>query len=120
MHRCRLVFGIGQWLVDRGQGLLACVISGQGEWEKLDDQQLASALIHAIAPLPGFTDITPHWQKVIREKRATFSAEPGLQRCEPHPHPRVSIAGDHTWAEYPATLEGAVRSGQRAARQLLA
>ena len=111
---------IGQWLVDRGQGLLACVISGQGEWEKLDDQQLASALIHAIAPLPGFTDITPRWQKVIREKRATFSAEPGLQRCEPHPHPRVSIAGDHTWAEYPATLEGAVRSGQRAARQLLA
>jgi monoamine oxidase len=29
------------------------------------------------------------------------------------------LAGDYTWAEYPATLEGAVRSGLRAARQAL-
>jgi monoamine oxidase len=30
------------------------------------------------------------------------------------------LAGDHTWAEYPGTLEGAVRSGRRAAHELLA
>jgi monoamine oxidase len=29
------------------------------------------------------------------------------------------LAGDYTWADYPATLEGAVRSGRRAADLLL-
>ncbi len=33
--------------------------------------------------------------------------------------PRVILAGDYTWADYPATLEGAVRSGRRAAHTLL-
>ena len=32
--------------------------------------------------------------------------------------PRVMLAGDYTWADYPATLEGAVRSGKRAAHVL--
>jgi len=105
----------GQWLVDRGNGLLACILSGHGEWEELDDQALAAALQDELG-LPEKSN----WQKVIREKRATFSCRPGLSRPGSNTsHPWLWLAGDHTWAEYPATLEGAVRSGLHAARQVL-
>jgi squalene-associated FAD-dependent desaturase len=99
-----------QWVVDRGQGVLACVLSGHGDWETLDDKALADALDNELA-LPNPTG----WHKVIREKRATFSARPGLHRpdCNTE-NPRLFLAGDYTWADYPATLEGAVRSGRRA------
>lgn len=105
----------GQWVVDRGNGLLACILSGQGDWEKLTDSALAEALREELQIKEKAS-----WQKVIREKRATFSCRPGLTRpaCRTS-HPRLLLAGDYTWADYPATLEGAVRSGLYAARQLL-
>lgn len=101
----------GQWVVDRGHGLLACVLSGHGEWEALDNVALGAALLAELA-IPG----TIHWHKVIREQRATFSGVPGLRRpgCATG-HPRLFLAGDYTWSDYPATLEGAVRSGLNAA-----
>lgn len=104
----------GQWVVDRGQGLLACILSGRGAWEALDDAALADAMQEELA-LPE----NASWHKVIREKRATFSCRPGLPRpgCNTS-HPRLFLAGDYTWADYPATLEGAVRSGLRAARAI--
>jgi hydroxysqualene dehydroxylase len=106
----------GQWVVDRGDGLLACVLSGHGDWERLDDAGLATALQGELQ-----LDGQAAWYKVIREKRATFSCRPGIHRPgEITAHPQVVLAGDYTFAEYPATLEGAVRSGLRAARRLIA
>ena len=74
------------------------------------------------ATLAGELDLgeAAAWHKVIREKRATFSARPGIRRpaCRTS-HPRIFLAGDYTWDDYPATLEGAVRSGRRAARQAM-
>jgi hydroxysqualene dehydroxylase len=105
----------GQWVVDRNQGLLACVLSGHGDWEALSDTELAAALQAELA-LPG----PATWQKVIREKRATFACRPKLARPDfMTADPRVILAGDYTWADYPATLEGAVRSGRRAAHAVL-
>lgn len=105
----------GQWVVDRGNGLLACVLSGHGDWEALNDSKLAAALTAELA-LPG----PATWQKVIREKRATFACRPKLARPDfKTADPRIILAGDYTWADYPATLEGAVRSGRRAAHALL-
>ncbi|HSG21543.1 MAG TPA: hydroxysqualene dehydroxylase HpnE [Azonexus sp.] len=105
----------GQWVVDRSNGLLACVLSGHGEWEELDDKRLATSLEEEL----GFTE-KASWRKVIREKRATFSAQPGLLRPDCATANRhIFLAGDYTWADYPATLEGAVRSGLRAARAAL-
>jgi squalene-associated FAD-dependent desaturase len=106
----------GQWVVDRGDGLLACVLSGHGDWENLDDATLAATLESELAmPEPAI------WRKVIREKRATFACHPGLQRPgATTTSQRLYLAGDYTWTEYPATLEGAVRSGLYAARCILA
>ena len=105
----------GQWVVDRGDGLLACVLSGHGDWEALNDSELATALQAELALSSPAT-----WQKVIREKRATFACRPGIARPDfMTADPRLILAGDYTWADYPATLEGAVRSGRRAAHTLL-
>lgn len=106
--------GHAQWVVDRGDGVLACVLSGHGNWEKLDDAALAVTLDAEL----GLSE-SGGWHKVIREKRATFSARPGLSRPDfKTSNPRLALAGDYTWADYPATLEGAVRSGLRAARHI--
>ncbi|MCE1239628.1 MAG: hydroxysqualene dehydroxylase HpnE [Azonexaceae bacterium] len=106
----------GQWVVDRGNGLFGCVLSGHGAWEMLGDDELAATLAREIRP-----GETASWHKVIREKRATFSSRPQQPRPDWRtPHRSLVLAGDATWADYPATLEGAVRSGLRAARALLA
>jgi squalene-associated FAD-dependent desaturase len=49
--------------------------------------------------------------KTVVEKRATFACTPGLLRPPQTIAPRLSAAGDHIEGPYPATLEGAVRSG---------
>ena len=105
----------GQWVVDRSNGLLACVLSGHGDWEALDDAALTASLEEEL----GFPE-KAHWHRVVREKRATFSARPALHRPDcATSNPRLFLAGDYTWADYPATLEGAVRSGRRAARMAI-
>ena len=100
----------GQWVVDRGDGLLAFVLSGHGDWERLDDSALARQLADEMNLGQDLG-----WHRVIREKRATFSCRPNLPRPPAKLGPRLFLAGDYCWAEYPATLEGAVRSGRRAA-----
>ena len=52
------------------------------------------------------------------ERRATFACTPGLQRPPAQIAPGLLAAGDHVQGPYPATLEGAVRSGLAAARNL--
>jgi squalene-associated FAD-dependent desaturase len=57
------------------------------------------------------------------EPRATFRAAPGVRRLRPGPHterPGVYLAGAWTDTGWPATMEGAVRSGITAARGVLA
>ncbi len=105
----------GQWAVDRGDGLIACVLSGHGAWETLDDTALSARLQQELQIAEPVT-----WTKTIREKRATFACRPKLPRPGwQTAHPRLFLAGDYTWADYPATLEGAVRSGRRAAHAAL-
>jgi len=59
---------------------------------------------------------------VIKEVNATFSPEPGVDRWRPGPEtaiPNLFLAGDWTRTGWPATMEGAVRSGYLAAESLL-
>ena len=60
--------------------------------------------------------------RVIKEKRATFSAAPGVDRWRPPargPIGNLYLAGDWCSSGWPATMEGAVRSGYQAAESLL-
>jgi squalene-associated FAD-dependent desaturase len=59
---------------------------------------------------------------VIKEVNATYSPRPGIDRERPKPQtawPRVFLAGDWTATGWPATMEGAVRSGYLAADAVL-
>lgn len=108
--------GTGQWVVDRGNGLLAASLSGGGNWEEMDDLTLAQTLHQELGqtgPLPNF--------QVIREKKATFTCTLGQTRPGTlTSKPGLFLAGDYTYGAYPATLEGAVISGQLAARAAIA
>ncbi len=57
--------------------------------------------------------------RTIVEKRATFRCTPRLDRPPAAVAPGLAVAGDYVDGPYPATLEGAVRSGTAAARSLL-
>jgi predicted NAD/FAD-dependent oxidoreductase len=52
--------------------------------------------------------------QTVVEKRATFACTPGLQRPAPAIAPGLLACGDYVAGPYPATLEGAVRSGAAA------
>ncbi len=59
---------------------------------------------------------------VIKEVHATYSPRPGIDAYRPHQStawPRVFLAGDWTKTGWPATMEGAVRSGYLAAERLM-
>lgn len=111
---------IGQWVFDRGQlcgqkGLIAVIVSAEGKHQKLTQDDLAlrvaREISHAFPNMPK-----PLWHKVIAEKRATFSCEANLARpTNKTLQPNLFLAGDYTYADYPATIEGSVRSGIRCA-----
>jgi squalene-associated FAD-dependent desaturase len=119
-----LADGLVQWVFDRGaltgaQGLLAAVISAQGEHQAMTQDALAQRC-HAelAAALPGLP--APQWSRVIAEKRATIAVGAGLARPRQETGlPGVWLAGDYTDPEYPPTLEAAARSGVRAAQLAL-
>ena len=71
------------------------------------------------AALPPMPEVVA--SELLVDKRATFAAVPGLARPgNATPWPRIWVAGDWTDTGYPAVLEGAVRSGRRAATQAAA
>ncbi|PYU39437.1 MAG: hypothetical protein DMG54_26860, partial [Acidobacteria bacterium] len=72
--------------------------------------------------LPAVRDAELVKATVIKEAAATFSPEPGVHRWRPRQQtsvPRLFLAGDWTDTGWPATMEGAVRSGYLAAEALL-
>jgi len=120
-----LLDGPGQWACERhacGQPeLVSVVISGPGPHMEMDKAALAAEVGAQLATL--FPQLpTPIGRLVVREKRATFRADVGIQQRRPQQETVLAglwLAGDYTAGPYPATLEGAVRSGVQCARRLL-
>jgi hypothetical protein len=102
-----------QFAFDRGQlggpaGLLAFVVSAsQGERQDIQTQVLAQAQDQLGLKLQAV--------QTLIEKRATFACTPGLKRPPLQVAPGLLACGDYIEGPYPATLEGAVRSGVAAA-----
>jgi squalene-associated FAD-dependent desaturase len=113
-----------QFVFDRGRlggpdGLLAFVISGAQPWV----DRGAEATLHAVvqqarASLGRFLGEPLQHVQLITEKRATFRCTPALRRPAWQLAPGLHAAGDYVEGPYPATLEGAVRSGIRAVASL--
>lgn len=114
-----LTGGMGQWVFDRGQthgeaGLLAVIISAEGEYQGWPPEQLAAQI--ALELQQTFDLPQPLWHKVIVERRASFACTAGVARPPQATGLRnFYLAGDYTAGDYPATIEGAVRSGVKCA-----
>ena len=113
--------GFNQWVIDRrccGQkGLMACVISGPQPKIK-NKADLAECVVDELANLfPDWPE--PLSTQVIQEKRATFVSRKGVDEYRPDCVTNIKglyLAGDYTATGYPATIEGAVRSGLHVAK----
>jgi hydroxysqualene dehydroxylase len=107
-----------QFVFDRGtlsgqRGVLAFVVSAsEGDAATIEQQVIAQGQAQL-----GLADLQPI--KTIVEKRATFACTPGVQRPAMHIAQGLLACGDYVDGPYPATLEGAVRSGLAAARAIL-
>ncbi len=123
---CVLVNAGVQWLFrkdDQGAAVHA-VISAADAWMELDEEAISARVVNEMkAYLPLAKDAKLTWARAIKEKRATFAATPEMERLRPAPlpgawsnaEPPVILAGDWVQTGWPATMEGAVRSGYRAA-----
>ena len=109
-----------QWVFDRGvlcdqKNLIAVIVSAEGKHQKLTQDELAFEVAKELnRAFPSLQQ--PLWHKVIAEKRATFSCVPKLERPNNRSAiPNLYFAGDYTYPDYPATIEGAIRSGKHCA-----
>jgi len=124
-----------QWLFDKGVGEdgsqhLHAVISDADAWMELDEAAIAARVVDDVRwALPAARGSEPVSVRSVKERRATFAAVPGLEAHRPPAGPtgldrdggvrNLFLAGDWTRTGWPATMEGAVRSGYLAAGAIL-
>ncbi len=113
-----------QFVLDHGhwgpmEGMWAFVVSGARGWSDRGQVALQDATLQQAHEALG------PWLKgplkcvhTLIDKRATFRCTPGLLRPSAHISQGLHAAGDYIEGPYPATLEGAMRSGVGAAQQL--
>ncbi len=112
-----VVNGVSDWIF-AFDGRLSVTISGADHLLDESRESLALRIWEEVARacrLPSTP--MPVWQ-LVREKRATFAATPAQDKRRPGAQTRwrnLALAGDWTATGLPATIEGALRSGNRAA-----
>jgi squalene-associated FAD-dependent desaturase len=101
-------------------GQFAFVVSGAAPWvaQGLDATAAAVQAQAAAALGPLGWPTNARVRRSVAEKRATFRCVPGLDRPPAAVAPGLWAAGDYLEGPYPATLEGAVRSGEAAAQAI--
>ena len=114
-----------QWMFDKSAsnqaGFISVIISSEGAHMDADNAELINLISGELG------QFYPDWPPpidafVIREKRATFTASVNINRIRPSNTTNIEhlyLAGDYTNTLYPATLEGAVRSGLSCAEKIL-
>jgi hydroxysqualene dehydroxylase len=112
-----IVNGTAEWLF-AFPGRLAVTISAADRLLDTPREELAQMIWADVARLTGLSETLPPWQ-IIRERRATFAALPeenAKRPGAPTDWRNLFLAGDWTATGLPATIEGAIRSGNNAAR----
>jgi squalene-associated FAD-dependent desaturase len=116
------------WVFDRGRltgnepergQYLTVVSSGVPHLLAVRGKELVDLIAGEVTARLGAAELL--WSRVSREPAATFAARPGLGRLRPGAEtsrPNFARAGAWTATGWPATMEGAIRSGAAAAAVL--
>jgi zeta-carotene desaturase len=109
-----------QWMFNKDRGrYIQCVVSASRDLTNLTRNEIVDIAIGDLRLyFPKVKEAKLLKSHVIKEQRATFSAAPETEHLRPTPEsglPKVVLAGDWTRTGWPATMEGAVRSGYLAA-----
>jgi zeta-carotene desaturase len=123
-----LVGCVGQWVFNRGmteagEQYVQVVVSAARQFRGLGNEEIQKRIAAELEQLFPAALGRLLRSRVVTEHAATFSAVPGVDRWRPAqatPIPNLFLAGDWTATGWPATMEGAVRSGYLAAEALLA
>ena len=116
-----VVGGLVEWLFAFPQRL-SVTVSNADRLVDMPREELAQAIWRDICKAGGVRGELPPWQ-IVRERRATFEATPEQNALRPGASTNwknLFLAGDWTNTGLPATIEGSVRSGDRAADLVLA
>jgi hydroxysqualene dehydroxylase len=111
-----VINGTVEWLF-AFPGRLSVTISAGDRLIDIPREDLATTIWAEVARLTGLAAALPPWQ-IVRERRATFAATPAQDAKRPGAETawrNLVLAGDWTNTGLPATIEGALRSGNRAA-----
>lgn len=116
-----LIGGTAEWVFVK-VGYVSVTISAANRLLDTPAEALAATVWPEVRAALGLGEIAmPAW-RVVKEKRATFAATAAQERRRPGPRigiANLALAGDWTATGLPATIEGAIRSGRRAAQVIL-
>ncbi len=116
-----LIGGTAEWVFKKAE-VLSITISAADRLVDTPAAELAQRLWPEVCRAYGLGERPlPAWQ-IVKERRATFAATPAQAQRRPPARTRganLVLAGDWTATGLPATIDGAVRSGDAAARALL-
>jgi len=109
-----------QWMFNKSEGrYIQTVVSASRSMLETPRQEIIDLAVRELAEFfPEVKQARLEKAQVIKEVRATFSAKPGLEALRPVSRTHLKnffLAGDWTRSGWPATMEGAVRSGYLAA-----
>lgn len=113
-----------QWLFrkDRDGRKVHAVISAADDWMAMDEDAIAQRVLEDIhACIPGSRHARVLSVRSVKEKRATFAPTPEFEGSRPETigESDLLLAGDWVETGWPATMEGATRSGYMAAAAVL-
>jgi zeta-carotene desaturase len=112
-----------QWMFNKDAGrYVQVVVSASRGLVNLPREDVIALAVRELGEFfPEARTATLEKAHVVKEVRATFSARPGVEQLRPVARTRYSnlfLAGDWTRSGWPATMEGAVRSGYLAAEAI--
>jgi hypothetical protein len=111
-----VIGGTAEWIF-AFQDRISVTVSGADRLVEAERDTLAARLWRDVAAVYGLSSDPPPW-RIVKEKRATFAATPDQKAKRPQaktPWKNLTLAGDWVQTGLPATIEGALRSGEHAA-----
>lgn len=112
-----VVGGMSEWLFAFSDRLSVTISAADAFIESAPDD-VGERIWREVAGIAGLDAAHVPPMRIVKEKRATFAATPAQDALRPQARTRWSnlfLAGDWTQTGLPATIEGAIRSGERAA-----